>query len=346
MKIFPAVFFSLIMILSSKVFAESTITVTVDGDEIFFKDAPPVIVNDRTYVPMRAIFESLGAYVEWDNDTRCVFAHKRLSHIVMHIDEGIYYVNSDRHTMVAKPLLIDDRLMLPVRDVSESIGAEVLWSAAEKKVIISSKEEKYKVEDMYLEFWKKYGDDIVLTGVAAYPQINVEGQITEAFNEFILGESEAYADRVSLEYYDAAVKALETIDNKDGFMPYMFERSFDITYDENSMICVLFNEEIYADGVLPYVFQEAMTYDMNTGQLLEAWDVLNVSESEIRKRAREEFLALVEEKPDDFYFDAKTIINNGIDKLNWYINEDGVHFFINSGIIAPLSYGAVEIKIK
>ncbi len=345
MKKFLTAVLSVFMILSSKAIAESTITVTVDGDEIFFKDAPPVVVNDRTYVPMRAIFESLGAYVEWDNDTRCVFAHKRLSHIIMPVDEGVYYVNSDKHTMVAKPLIIDDRLMLPVRDVSDSIGAEVLWSAAEKKVIISSKEEKYDVDDMYLEFWKKHGDDIVLTGVAAYPHINDEGQITEAFNEFILGESEAYADRVSLEYYDTAVKTLEMIENKDDYMPYMFERSFDITYDENSMICVLFNEEIYADGVLPYVLLEAMTYDMNTGRLLEAWDVLEESESEIRKRVREGFFELVNENADDFYFDAKIILENGMDKLNWYIKEDGVHFFINPGIIAPLSYGVVEIKI-
>ena len=132
------------------VLADDNITVTVDGEKIYFSDAPPVIVNDRTYVPMRAIFESLGAYVEWDNNMRCVFAHKRLSHITMYVDEGIYYVNSDKFTMVAEPLLINDRLMLPVRDVSEALGAEVVWSAADKTVIISSVEETYDIDDMYL----------------------------------------------------------------------------------------------------------------------------------------------------------------------------------------------------
>lgn len=343
MKKLIILFLLFIAVMPFSISADSEITVTIDGERIYFNDAPPVIVNDRTYVPMRAIFESMGAYVEWDNDMRCVFAHKRLSHINMYVDEGIYYVNSDKFTMVAEPLLINDRLMLPVRDVSEALGAEVVWSAVDKTVIISSVEETYDIDDMYLEFWKKHNDVILLTGVAAYPHINDEVQIKDAFNEFILGECEAYADKVSLEYFDAAAAMLEMTEDKASFMPFMFERSFDITYDKDSTICILFKDEVYADGVIPCVNFEAMTYDMNTGRLLEAWDIMEETEAEIRKKVRMGFIELVMEKHNEFFTDAIEILDESPDKLCWFLKDDGVHFFINPGIIAPASYGVVEI---
>ena len=69
-KSFIAVSAAAAAMLSSAVYAQD-ITVTVDGKNVEF-DQPPVIENDRTLVPMRAIFEALGAQVEWDEESRTV----------------------------------------------------------------------------------------------------------------------------------------------------------------------------------------------------------------------------------------------------------------------------------
>lgn len=57
------------------VFVETDITVTLNGKEIQF-DQPPIMVNDRTLVPMRAIFEALDVYVKWNDATKTVKAFK------------------------------------------------------------------------------------------------------------------------------------------------------------------------------------------------------------------------------------------------------------------------------
>jgi hypothetical protein len=43
-----------------------TITIKVNGNVIDTKDAPPLLINDRVYVPVRFVSEALGRYVEWD----------------------------------------------------------------------------------------------------------------------------------------------------------------------------------------------------------------------------------------------------------------------------------------
>jgi hypothetical protein len=57
------------VLFGMQVFTESPISVVVNGDNISF-DTPPIIENGRTLVPLRKIFESLGAQVTWNANTR------------------------------------------------------------------------------------------------------------------------------------------------------------------------------------------------------------------------------------------------------------------------------------
>ena len=65
-----------VFMMSLPVLADDVIKVTVDGEELTF-DQNPVIINDRTMVPMRAIFEKLGASVSWDGETKTVTAEEK-----------------------------------------------------------------------------------------------------------------------------------------------------------------------------------------------------------------------------------------------------------------------------
>ena len=137
-KLFAALL-TLCMLLSClpAVSAQVPITVFLDNEQISF-DVEPMIQNDRTMVPMRAIFEALGATVSWNEDTRCVFAEKDGVTVRFTIDRRVMYRNGEAFMLDAPPIISDDRTLVPLRAVSEAFGAEVRWNGTLRRVDIYS----------------------------------------------------------------------------------------------------------------------------------------------------------------------------------------------------------------
>lgn len=104
----------------------NTIPIIVNGLEIAC-DQPPVIIEGRTLVPLRAIFEVLGAEVYWNNDTRSVTATRGDTTILLTIGSSILYRNGETIYMDVPGQIINDRTMVPLRAVSESFGSSVYW---------------------------------------------------------------------------------------------------------------------------------------------------------------------------------------------------------------------------
>ncbi|MBR0365239.1 MAG: copper amine oxidase N-terminal domain-containing protein [Clostridia bacterium] len=117
--------------------ANDDITVTVN-DEVLSFDVMPQIIDDRTVMPMRAIFEALGADVSWDGETRTVTAVKDDTTIKMTIGSNVMYVNDMPIELDVAPLIIDERTLVPGRAVAESLGADVSWDGETRTVIIKS----------------------------------------------------------------------------------------------------------------------------------------------------------------------------------------------------------------
>lgn len=115
------------------------ISVKVDGDKVYF-DQLPQIVNDRTLVPLRAIFEALGAEVNWDGTTRTVTGIKGETTVKLTIDSDQLYVNGTAKTIDVPATIINDRTMVPARAVSEALGCLVEWQGDIRTVKITTKE--------------------------------------------------------------------------------------------------------------------------------------------------------------------------------------------------------------
>ena len=120
----------------SNVFA-ADINVTIDGKAQNY-DVMPVIENGRTLVPMRAIFESLGAVVSWDDATKTVFGTKGDVTVVLQIGNKKAHVNGEAKELDVAATILNSRTMVPVRFISESLGCNVGWDDASKTVIIST----------------------------------------------------------------------------------------------------------------------------------------------------------------------------------------------------------------
>ncbi len=99
-------------------------------------DQPAIIVNDRTLVPMRGIFEALGAQVYWKEETETVTAIKDDITISLQIGNTTAMKNNTNIPLDVPAQLVNDRTLVPIRFVSEALGCTVNWSEEKQTVSI------------------------------------------------------------------------------------------------------------------------------------------------------------------------------------------------------------------
>lgn len=105
----------------------SNISVTLNDEEIQF-DQPPIIQNERTMVPMRAIFEAMGCDVYWDGDSQEVDVWQGDENVMtLWIGENEMWTPNGYITLDVSPKIVNERTIVPVRAISESLGAYVKW---------------------------------------------------------------------------------------------------------------------------------------------------------------------------------------------------------------------------
>ncbi|MBE7041537.1 MAG: hypothetical protein E7400_06185 [Ruminococcaceae bacterium] len=126
-------------------YADDTIRVYVDKTEIQF-DVAPQLYENRTMVPVRSIFEALGAQVIWNGEAQTVTAVKGDTITTVVIGEPSFYVNGSRKAVAVAPFLQNDRTFVPLRAVVESFGYQVEWNQEERLAMITTKQERAKVK--------------------------------------------------------------------------------------------------------------------------------------------------------------------------------------------------------
>jgi hypothetical protein len=119
-------------------FSEQPINVTVDG-RILRTDVPPVIMQGRTMIPFRSIFEALGAVVHWDESTRTVTGSKDTAVVTLRIGSRIAVVNGVQVPVEVPGIILGGRTMVPARFVAESLGADVRWIEETRTVAVDQK---------------------------------------------------------------------------------------------------------------------------------------------------------------------------------------------------------------
>ncbi|ARU60106.1 hypothetical protein CBW65_02815 [Tumebacillus avium] len=136
------------------------ISVVIDGVKQYY-DPAPVVVNGRTLVPMRAIFEKLGMIIEWDEKTSTVRGYTMSDDLKLTINSKWAFLNDQAIALDVPAQLVKGRTMVPVRFVGEALGAQVAWNEATATVTIKSAHEinegGYMRDLMQTDdFWNKY----------------------------------------------------------------------------------------------------------------------------------------------------------------------------------------------
>jgi serine protease Do len=123
---------------SSIAMAESNnISVVINGAAQEY-DQPPVIKNGTTLVPLRGIFETLGASVTWNSQTKSIKGVKGDTTINLILGSDIAVINNETVQLSLEAQVIGGRTFVPLRFVSESLGADVRWEGLTKTIYIVS----------------------------------------------------------------------------------------------------------------------------------------------------------------------------------------------------------------
>ncbi|MFK4304756.1 MULTISPECIES: stalk domain-containing protein [unclassified Paenibacillus] len=114
---------------------KAQVLVFIDG-KLQQYEQPATSISGSMLVPFRAVFEALGAKVKWDGATKTVTATKGNTTIKLTVGSRDAYINGKLVRLNAAPRLINGKVMVPIRFVSEALGAKVKWNIAAQSVVI------------------------------------------------------------------------------------------------------------------------------------------------------------------------------------------------------------------
>ena len=144
--------------LSEPLYKEMPIEVKLNKEYVDF-DTAPELSNDRIMVPFRKIFELLNADVDYDADTQMATAKKDGIEIKITNNSNTAYINGSKAETDVAPMLKDNRFLVPLRFISESLGCFVYWNQDMKTASIITDVKKQTVPEGAWEIKDDYFND-------------------------------------------------------------------------------------------------------------------------------------------------------------------------------------------
>jgi len=139
-KLLPVLVVLLVLMFSSMTLSAAPKDITIYIDETAIEsDTPPVILNDRTMVPLRVISENLGAKVFWNGTDRTVTIYQGTLNMIFTIDAPIMLVNGMVVELDSPAVIYENRTMVPLRLIGEMMDMNVRWDGTERAVYIDHK---------------------------------------------------------------------------------------------------------------------------------------------------------------------------------------------------------------
>lgn len=167
----------LFMCQNTFVLADNSINVFINSEKVSF-DTEPMVVDNRTFVPMRAVCEQMGADVYWFDDYKVAVIIKNDTKIILGINTNEmevikcrdfeYFIETYAENLLDKrelinyiemdtePFIYDGRILLPIRYVCEALGAEVRWNSITSNIDISLSQELAGTSNKDIEFFDKW----------------------------------------------------------------------------------------------------------------------------------------------------------------------------------------------
>ncbi|MBQ3022084.1 MAG: MBL fold metallo-hydrolase [Clostridia bacterium] len=124
--------------LSYVAFASDDIKILINGEELA-SSHKALFIEGKAFVPMREVFEGLGAEVSWDEKKRTARCVYKESVISITPDDSKMIKNGSELTLEQGPVIIDGTIMVSLRAVADSLGCGVIWRGKDRIASISDK---------------------------------------------------------------------------------------------------------------------------------------------------------------------------------------------------------------
>lgn len=154
---------------------QPSISVYVDNNRVIF-DQNPVIHGDITLVPIRGVFEKLGAKVDWEQSTQTVKVIKENKAVTLKKGSKDAFINSSLRKLDLEPQLLNNRIMVPLRFISETLDAKVDWNGTTINITQSSNTHQSNENSTTLT----YNDALQKALAYSYALKNAEKEIDKA----------------------------------------------------------------------------------------------------------------------------------------------------------------------
>jgi len=162
-KIMFTLFLLISMLVPTLSYAALPLRVVVDGERVLFPDAQPFVdASSRVQVPIRFVSEALGAKVGWDNKTRTATVKHGSKTITLVVGKKEYDLDGKKQSMDTAAMLKDTRTFVPLRFVSEGLGATVKYDNKINTVYISTPEYTGSTGDENVVIKEMYGFKVAL----------------------------------------------------------------------------------------------------------------------------------------------------------------------------------------
>lgn len=114
------------------------VSVTLDGQPVAFAGTQPMVVGGRVLVPLRGVLEQMGAFVGWDPATRTVIAQRSGINVELPVGSRTATVNGRQVALDVPARIVQGSTMVPLRFLSEALGADVAWNPGTRTVQIAT----------------------------------------------------------------------------------------------------------------------------------------------------------------------------------------------------------------
>ncbi|MCR8981233.1 PdaC/SigV domain-containing protein [Brevibacillus laterosporus] len=246
---------------SNPVVAKSTNQVDVFVDTKSLRNTGEVI-NGTTFVTLETLRNDFRFNVYYEPQTKRISILSTKKEIVMKLDENSYLVNGHKLFMEAGPRKKQSSILVPLRVVCENMGFTVSQDSITKAVrthFVAENDLQFENKEMKINTNN--------TNVSIqYPQLkwlsNIE--IQRKINDQL--------EKDARETYEMGSQALK--EQRENENPYDFSLDYQITYNQNGLISIVFDQYTYTGGAHGMVDRIAYTIDIKTGKILTLQDLL------------------------------------------------------------------------
>lgn len=119
--------------------ADAAVSVQLDGETVSFSGQQPVIIDNRTLIPLRGVFEKMGYTISWEPNTKTATLTAEGTTVSVSANSDTFIVNGEVKPLDVPAQIMNGSMMLPLRAIGESAGANVTWNGAAKVVEIDTK---------------------------------------------------------------------------------------------------------------------------------------------------------------------------------------------------------------